>query len=123
MSLVGCTNIKPPPPMLPASGQVTARAKPTATAASTALPPFLSTAAPASDAGAETDTTMPLRPSALWLASAVLARAQKPSKANNDVHVLIGELSWRRKFWSAVIAAHSLEVKDRRSLETRQHAT
>ena len=31
--------MKPPPPMLPALGKVTASAKPTATAASTALPP------------------------------------------------------------------------------------
>ena len=31
--------MKPPPPILPARGSVTASAKPTATAASTALPP------------------------------------------------------------------------------------
>ena len=34
-----CTSMKPPPPILPACGCVTAIAKPTATAASTALPP------------------------------------------------------------------------------------
>jgi len=33
--------MKPPPPMFPASIKVTARAKPAATAASTALPPEL----------------------------------------------------------------------------------
>ena len=33
------TTMKPPPPILPARGMVTASAKPTATAASTALPP------------------------------------------------------------------------------------
>ena len=40
------TTMKPPPPMLPAVGWVTPSAKPTATAASTALPPFSSTAMP-----------------------------------------------------------------------------
>src|SRR5438445_3679379 len=74
--------MKPPPPMLPASGQVTARAKPTATAASTALPPFFRMAAPTSEAGADTETTMPLRPSALWAAWALLAnRAGQPASA------------------------------------------
>src|SRR5262252_3257881 len=38
----------PPPPMLPASGNTTASANPTATAASTALPPFFRTSTPAS---------------------------------------------------------------------------
>ena len=33
-------SMKPPPPMLPAQGCVTASASPTATAASMALPPF-----------------------------------------------------------------------------------
>ena len=32
--------MNPPPPRFPAEGWVTAKAKPTATAASTALPPF-----------------------------------------------------------------------------------
>ncbi len=41
---------KPPPPTLPAAGRVTARANATATAASTALPPWRSTASPASEA-------------------------------------------------------------------------
>ena len=43
-------SMKPPPPRLPANGCVTAIAKPTATAASTALPPFCSTATPTSAA-------------------------------------------------------------------------
>src|SRR6185503_13265281 len=38
----------PPPPMLPASGYTTASANPTATAASTALPPFFRISTPAS---------------------------------------------------------------------------
>ena len=45
--------MKPPPPMLPALGCVTARANAVATAASIALPPFRRIAAPASDAIAE----------------------------------------------------------------------
>src|SRR5947207_7897125 len=40
----------PPPPMLPASGYTTASAKPTATAASTALPPWRMISMPASPA-------------------------------------------------------------------------
>ena len=42
------TSMKPPPPMLPADGCVTASANPTATAASTAFPPAFSTATPTS---------------------------------------------------------------------------
>src|SRR2546421_7334793 len=91
----------PPPPMLPASGQVTARAKATATVASTALPPFFRTAAPASDAGAETDTTMPLRPEALGPASTPAGRAaQQRSRAGPRAtfrsEVVIGVLSGGR---------------------------
>jgi hypothetical protein len=40
-------SIKPPPPMLPALGWVTASANPTAVAASIALPPFFKTCSPA----------------------------------------------------------------------------
>ena len=53
--------MKPPPPMLPALGCVTASAKPTATAASMALPPLLRTLSPASVACASRVTTMPCR--------------------------------------------------------------
>ena len=51
--------MKPPPPMLPALGCVTASANAVATAASTAFPPRASTAAPASHAGADVQTTPP----------------------------------------------------------------
>src|SRR6185503_2509299 len=51
--------MKPPPPMLPALGRVTASAKAVATAASTALPPRARTDAPASQAGADVHTTRP----------------------------------------------------------------
>src|SRR6516165_10737420 len=57
--------MNPPPPMLPASGHVTARANAVATAASTALPPFRRTATPTSLAGRDTLTTMPSVPCAM----------------------------------------------------------
>ena len=41
--------MNPPPPRLPALGRVTDRENPTATAASTALPPFLIISIPTSD--------------------------------------------------------------------------
>src|ERR1019366_304910 len=55
------TSMKPPPPMLPAVGWVTARAKPTATAASTALPPARRTSTPAWVAWRSRVTTMACR--------------------------------------------------------------
>src|SRR5688500_7015954 len=51
--------MKPPPPMLPAVGYVTAMAKAVATAASTAVPPRARIAAPMSDAKSDEDTTTP----------------------------------------------------------------
>ena len=42
--------MNPSAPRFPAAGHVTASANPTATAASTALPPFLRISTPASDA-------------------------------------------------------------------------
>ena len=51
--------MKPPPPRLPARGSVTASAKPTATAASTALPPRFKISNPTRDAAASCVTTMP----------------------------------------------------------------
>src|SRR5882762_5808774 len=52
--------MKPPPPMLPASGSTTASVKPTATAASIALPPCLITSMPAALAKGCADTTIAL---------------------------------------------------------------
>ena len=43
------TSINPPPPRLPALGSVTANEKPTATAASIALPPLFKISTPMSD--------------------------------------------------------------------------
>src|SRR3954463_5969395 len=51
--------MKPPPPMLPAVGCVTASAKAVATAASTAVPPAEITSAPIFDAISFCDATMP----------------------------------------------------------------
>src|ERR1051326_3646052 len=51
--------MKPPPPILPARGCVTAGANAVATAASTALPPRARIAAPASHAGDDVHTTRP----------------------------------------------------------------
>src|SRR6516164_4975620 len=59
--------MKPPPPRLPASGQVTARANAVATAASTAFPPCLRMLHPTADASGDTETTIPFRPSAVRL--------------------------------------------------------
>src|SRR5581483_2771652 len=61
------------PPMLPAAGQVTARAKAVATAASTALPPRCRTARPASAAAGDTHTTRPLRASTAGVPAAACA--------------------------------------------------
>src|SRR5271157_1633911 len=55
------TSMKPPPPTFPAEGWVTARAKPTATAASTALPPARRTSTPAWVAWRSRVTTMACR--------------------------------------------------------------
>src|ERR1700728_3578343 len=83
--------MKPPPPMLPARGYVTAMAKPTATAASTALPPFCRTSAPMRAASASCATTMPSLATTAWawptsaseppLPSASSANARTPGAA------------------------------------------
>ena len=54
-------SMKPPPPMLPALGWVTASASPTAAAASMALPPFFKTCNPVSVACRSRETTIPCR--------------------------------------------------------------
>src|SRR6185436_1726829 len=64
--------MKPPPPMLPALGCVTASANAVATAASTAVPPFASTAAPASQAGADVHTTSPSLDETPWSGAATV---------------------------------------------------
>jgi hypothetical protein len=51
------TSMNPPPPKFPAVGYVTARAKAVATAASTALPPWVRISAPTCEAIAESVTT------------------------------------------------------------------
>src|SRR5438105_11048926 len=56
------TSINPPPPMLPAAGSTTAKAKAVATAASIALPPFCRISTPARDASSSSVATMPCAP-------------------------------------------------------------
>src|SRR5215813_11710735 len=54
--------INPPPPRLPADGHTTAKASPTATAASTALPPRFNTSTPTCEAISLTEETIPFFP-------------------------------------------------------------
>src|SRR5512145_3482822 len=54
--------INPPPPRLPAAGHTTASASPTATAASTALPPRFNTSTPTCEAISLTEETIPYLP-------------------------------------------------------------
>src|SRR5450759_4633599 len=61
-------SMKPPPPMLPALGWVTASASPTAAAASMALPPFFKTSRPTTVAWRSRETTMPWRARTGWAA-------------------------------------------------------
>src|SRR5215510_811815 len=54
--------INPPPPRFPADGHTTASASPTATAASTALPPRFNTSTPTCEAISLTEDTIPRLP-------------------------------------------------------------
>ena len=54
--------MNPPPPIFPLDEDVTAKANPTATAASTAFPPFFRIWIPASDACLLVETTIPFSP-------------------------------------------------------------
>jgi len=54
--------MNPPPPIFPLDEDVTAKANPTVTAASTAFPPFSRISIPASDAWRLVETTMPFSP-------------------------------------------------------------
>src|SRR3569833_2978524 len=85
--------MNPPPPMLPALGCVTARANAVATAASIALPPFLRPAAPAPDAGAEVDTTIPFRDETIALSACCAAALATAAKGSNKC---LSGLSMRR---------------------------
>ena len=66
-------SMNPPPPRLPAVGCVTASAKPTAIAASMALPPAFNTASPASAASGSCATTMPCL---YWIGDALKTEAK-----------------------------------------------
>jgi hypothetical protein len=83
-------SIKPPPPMFPACGRTTARAKPTATAASTALPPSRRISTPASVASWWMVTTMAwsVRAGAVWAISVRGASASQPvTKVETDLRM------------------------------------
>ena len=69
--------MNPPPPRFPASGCVTASAKPTATAASTALPPDFMISTPASEASAWTDATIAFGACVGWIILPASALAHK----------------------------------------------
>ena len=71
-------SMNPPPPRLPALGSVTARAKPTATAASTALPPLRRISTPAAVACGSAVTTIAFR---AWTGVNVPARAPRQANA------------------------------------------
>src|SRR5262245_51586723 len=88
--------MNPPPPMLPASGHVTASANATATAASTALPPFFRMATPTSAAGGETHTTMP---PVDWARSAAGCWAETKRLTRHRA------VTVRRRMWKLRIAA------------------
>src|SRR5262245_40844723 len=74
--------MKPPPPMLPAGGYVTAIANAVATAASTALPTFLRISTPASAPGVETATTTPLRYGSVFRVSPQRHKGRKERNTN-----------------------------------------
>jgi hypothetical protein len=69
------TTAKPPPPMFPALGWVTASASAVAIAASTALPPAARTSCPTFDASGVSDTTMKCAPVPVVVGSTKLAVA------------------------------------------------
>src|SRR5213592_3273740 len=75
---------KPPPPMLPAEGWVTASANAVATAASTAFPPSHRTSTPTWEATKFWEATIPLRARAgTEVAAAEPAVARTPTAASN----------------------------------------
>ena len=73
--------MNPPPPILPQHGFVTACAYPTATAASTALPPRRNISSPASDASRCAETTIPCAASTAG-ADAAIAEADHASPSS-----------------------------------------
>ena len=78
--------MKPPPPRLPADGYVTASAKPTATAASMALPPAAMTSAPTFEAISERETIIPSVPrttSGVWAVAGCGSTMTAAIKSNN----------------------------------------
>ena len=94
----------PPPPRLPFDEEVTESAKPIATAASIALPPFFKTSIPISDASLLVQTTMPFSPNTgSELAASILLSVKKNVKKtiikflnNFNIYLIV---SYRRLDW------------------------
>src|SRR6266487_492502 len=83
--------------MFPAYGCVTAIAKPTATAASTALPPFCSTETPTSAAVPSMATTMPRRARSGCRVALSGTATIRPAARVKSRHLRIGELYVERR--------------------------
>src|SRR5665213_2473477 len=83
--------MKPPPPMLPACGNVTASAKPVATAASTAFPPARMISTPAWLASALLLTTMPCAAIVACLPKPTVQSAGKPIEFGVAAVVLVSD--------------------------------
>src|SRR5437879_1421088 len=84
--------MNPPPPRFPAVGCTTARANPTATAASTALPPRRRMSAPTWLASGCTDTTIACspRPGSAASGHAELIRARRDAAATGPAALVVG---------------------------------
>src|SRR5438477_10150593 len=88
--------MKPPPPMFPACGWTTASAKPTATAASTALPPLFRISTPAAEANPLTLTTMAWR-AWIGLEAAAAIAGETATMADNNSEISSLRLNVMRK--------------------------
>src|SRR3990167_4933894 len=111
-----CTSMKPPPPILPASGWVTASAKATATAASTALPPAFKMSTPIMAASRSGPATMPWRATVglaansgcIACAWARLANRRSATKANTASRPTLRFMSIARYRACAASAVHRI---------------
>src|SRR5438445_6981372 len=83
--------MKPPPPILPAAGYVTASASAVATAAPPAVPPCFRIDTPTSEPGPDTDTTRPWRASSAVVSAGMAAFPNRHpttiARAARTVHI------------------------------------
>ena len=101
--------MKPPPPMLPASGQETASAKAVATAASTAFPPSAKTFAPIRLATAESLTTIPPSPRSTSIRDVRPPPSFIPWSSDTDSRFLLAPVwanAWETTMASGKINSH-----------------